>query len=129
MSVFSSCRCVLGNTTILAEFASEEEISRFFAQGQSMTAASPSWQAMGANQNRIGTIEGSQPFPGRTEPAHWSSAGGGDLQSSSSLWSTPSYPTSLWGSPGGGEGRGISSPSPINSFLPVDHLAGGGDTM
>ncbi|KAG9331134.1 hypothetical protein JZ751_019954 [Albula glossodonta] len=125
--------CVLGNTTILAEFASEEEISRFFAQGQSMapasTATSPSWQGLGTGQNRIGTIEGSHSFPSRTDPnpPHWS--GGGDLHGSSSLWPTPTYPTSLWGSPGGGEGRGISSPSPINSFLPVDHLTGGGDTM
>ncbi|KAI1883924.1 hypothetical protein AGOR_G00221090 [Albula goreensis] len=125
--------CVLGNTTILAEFASEEEISRFFAQGQSMapapTATSPSWQGLGTGQNRIGTIEGSHSFPSRTDPnpPHWS--GGGDLHGGSSLWPTPTYPTSLWGSPGGGEGRGISSPSPINSFLPVDHLTGGGDTM
>ncbi|KAJ8387108.1 hypothetical protein AAFF_G00160480 [Aldrovandia affinis] len=118
--------CVLGNTTILAEFASEEEISRFFAQGQSM-AASPGWQSLGAAQSRIGSLEGSHPFPGRPEPSHWSE----DLHgsSNSSLWSTPSYPSSLWGSPGGGEGRGISSPSPIGSFLPVDHLSRGGDTM
>uniref|UniRef100_A0A673J571 Trinucleotide repeat-containing gene 6A protein-like n=1 Tax=Sinocyclocheilus rhinocerous TaxID=307959 RepID=A0A673J571_9TELE len=106
--------CVLGNTTILAEFASEEEINRFFAQGQSMTA-SPSWQTLGSSQNRIGSIEGSHPFPNRTDPNHWN--GSGDLHGSS-LWGVPNYSTSLWGSPSGGEGGRINSPSPISSFLP-----------
>ncbi|KAG5854473.1 hypothetical protein ANANG_G00038220 [Anguilla anguilla] len=124
--------CVLGNTTILAEFASEEEISRFFAQGQSMTA-SPGWQTLGSSQNRIGSIEGSHPFPNRNDPNHWngaglSGAGSGDLHGTS-LWGAPNYSSSLWGNPSSSEGRGLSSPSPINSFLPVDHLAGGGDTM
>lgn len=118
-------RCVLGNTTILAEFASEEEINRFFAQGQSMTA-SPSWQTLGSSQNRIGSIEGSHPFPNRTDPNHWN--GSGDLHGSS-LWGVPNYSTSLWGSPSGGEGGGINSPSSISSFLPVDHLTGGGESM
>ncbi|MBN3306872.1 TNR6A protein, partial [Amia calva] len=121
--------CVLGNTTILAEFASEEEISRFFAQGQSMTA-SPSWQALGASRNRIGSMESSHPFSNRNDPNHWngaglSGAGSGDLHGTS-LWGAPNYSTSLWGNPSGSEGRGMSSPS---SFLPVDHLAGGGDSM
>ncbi|KAG8557528.1 hypothetical protein GDO81_016652 [Engystomops pustulosus] len=48
--------CVLGNTTILAEFASEEEISRFFAQGQSMTP-SPSWQSLGSGHSRLGSLD------------------------------------------------------------------------
>ena len=50
-----SSRCVLGNTTILAEFASEEEISRFFAQSQSLTP-SPSWQSLGSSQSRLGAL-------------------------------------------------------------------------
>ncbi|TKS67989.1 Trinucleotide repeat-containing gene 6C protein [Collichthys lucidus] len=33
--------CVLGNTTILAEFAGEEEVNRFFAQGQSLGRTPP----------------------------------------------------------------------------------------
>ncbi len=130
--LFFLLRCVLGNTTILAEFASEEEINRFFAQGQSMTA-SPSWQTLGSSQNRIGSIEGSHPFPNRTDPNHWngsglSGAGSGDLHGSS-LWGVPNYSTSLWGSPSGGEGGRINSPSSISSFLPVDHLTGGGESM
>lgn len=124
--------CVLGNTTILAEFASEEEINRFFAQGQSMTA-SPSWQTLGSSQNRIGSIEGSHPYANRTDPNHWNGSGlsgasSGDLHGSS-LWGVPNYSTSLWGNPSGGEGGRINSPSPIGSFLPVDHLSGGGESM
>ncbi|TRY90733.1 hypothetical protein DNTS_004504 [Danionella cerebrum] len=118
--------CVLGNTTILAEFASEEEINRFFAQGQSMTT-SPSWQTLGgSSQSRIGSIEGSHSFPSRSDPNQWN--GSGDLHSSS-LWGVPNYSTSLWGNPSGGEGCRINSPSPISSFLPVDHLTGGVEPM
>lgn len=96
--------------------------------------ASPGWQTLGgASQNRIGSIEGSHPFPNRNDPNHWngaglSGAGSGDLHGTS-LWGASNYSSSLWGNPSSSEGRGLSSPSPINSFLPVDHLAGGGDTM
>uniref|UniRef100_A0A667WA86 Trinucleotide repeat containing adaptor 6A n=1 Tax=Myripristis murdjan TaxID=586833 RepID=A0A667WA86_9TELE len=115
--------CVLGNTTILAEFASEEEINRFFAQGQSLAAPSSGWQAIGSSQSRM---DQSHPFPSRApEPNQWN---GSDLHSSS-LWGGPNYSTSLWGSPSGTEGGRISSPSSISSFLPVDHLTGGGDSM
>ncbi|KAM9746324.1 trinucleotide repeat-containing gene 6A protein-like isoform 3-T4 [Menidia menidia] len=115
--------CVLGNTTILAEFASEEEISRFFAQGQSMASSSSGWQAIGSSQSRM---DQSHPFPSRApEPNQWSNS---DLHSSP-LWGRPNFSSSLWGSPSGTEPGGISSPSPISSFLPVDHLTGGGDTM
>lgn len=116
-------RCVLGNTTILAEFASEEEISRFFAQGQSMATPSSGWQTLGSSQSRM---DQSHPFPSRaSEPNQWNSS---DLHSSS-LWGGPNYSSSLWGTPSGTEAGRISSPSPITSFLPVDHLTGGRDTM
>lgn len=115
-------RCVLGNTTILAEFASEEEINRFFAQGQTMATPSSGWQAIGSSQSRI---EQSHPFPSRaSEPNQWNS---GDLHSSS-LWGGPNYSSSLWGGASGTEAGRMSSP-PISSFLPVDHLTGGGDSM
>lgn len=114
--------CVLGNTTILAEFASEEEINRFFAQGQTMATPSSGWQAIGSSQSRI---EQSHPFPSRaSEPNQWNS---GDLHSSS-LWGGPNYSSSLWGGASGTEAGRMSSP-PISSFLPVDHLTGGGDSM
>ncbi|XP_041085556.1 trinucleotide repeat-containing gene 6A protein-like isoform X8 [Polyodon spathula] len=124
--------CVLGNTTILAEFASEEEISRFFAQGQSMSP-SPGWQALGSSHNRMGSIDGSHSFSNRNDLNHWNGAGlsgtgSGDFHGTS-LWGAPKYSTSLWGAPGSNDTRGINSPSPINAFLPVDHLAGGGESM
>ncbi|XP_034395185.1 trinucleotide repeat-containing gene 6A protein-like isoform X2 [Cyclopterus lumpus] len=115
--------CVLGNTTILAEFASEEEINRFFAQGQSLATPSSGWQAIGSSQSRM---DQSHTFPSRApEPNQWNSS---DLHSSS-LWGGPNYSSSLWGNPSGTEAGRLSSPSPISSFLPVDHLTGGGDSM
>ncbi|XP_067115553.1 uncharacterized protein tnrc6c2 [Osmerus mordax] len=63
--------CVLGNTTILAEFAGEEEVNRFFAQGQSLPPTT-SWQANpGTNQTRMGGASQSHAI------GHWSSGGGG----------------------------------------------------
>ncbi|XP_043945175.1 trinucleotide repeat-containing gene 6A protein isoform X4 [Protopterus annectens] len=122
--------CVLGNTTILAEFATEGEINRFFAQGQSLTS-SPSWQSLGSSQNRIGPIEGSHTYSNRNDFNHWNGAGlsgtgSGDLHGTS-LWGTPTYSASLWGTPSSSDTGGINSPSPINAFLPVDHL--GGESM
>ncbi|KAM3916319.1 trinucleotide repeat-containing gene 6A protein isoform 3-T3 [Leptodactylus fuscus] len=118
--------CVLGNTTILAEFASEEEISRFFAQGQSMTP-SPGWQSLGSGHSRLGSLDSPHSISNRGDINHWNSPGAsgsssGDLHGTS-LWGTPNYSTSLWGNPSS-ESRGLSSPSPVGSFLPVDHLNG-----
>lgn len=113
--------CVLGNTTILADIATEEEIKGFFAQGQTMATPSSGWQAIGSSQSRM-----EQSFPSRaSEPNQWNS---GDLHSSS-LWGGPNYSSSLWGSTSGPESGRMSSPSPISSFLPVDHLTGAGDSM
>ncbi|XP_068192050.1 trinucleotide repeat-containing gene 6A protein-like isoform X2 [Antennarius striatus] len=115
--------CVLGNTTILAEFASDEEIKSFFAQGQSMVTPSSGWQAIGSSQSRM---DQSHTFSSRaSESNQWNSS---DLHSSS-LWGGPNYSSSLWGTPSGTEAGRISSPSPISSFLPVDHLTGGGEPI
>ncbi|XP_069065791.1 trinucleotide repeat-containing gene 6A protein isoform X2 [Pleurodeles waltl] len=123
--------CVLGNTTILAEFASDEEISRFFAQGQSLTPSPSGWQSMGSTPSRLGSMEASHSFSNRNDLSHWNSSGlsgtgTGDLHGTS-LWGTPSYSTSLWGTSSSSDPRGMGSPSPIGSFLPVDHL--GGESM
>lgn len=131
--VHSSCfftlpppyRCVLGNTTILAEFASEEEISRFFAQGQSSMTPSPGWQSMGSSHSRLVSLDSPHSISNRGDINHWNSPGAsgsssGDLHGTS-LWGTPNYSTSLWGNPSG-DSRGLSSP--VGSFLPVDHLNG-----
>ena len=112
---------MLGNTTILAEFAGEEEVNRFFAQGQSLPPTT-SWQANpGTNQTRMGGASQSHAI------GHWSSGGGlggkagggGEL-----LWGgVPQY-QSLWGPPGGDDGRVMGSPTPINTLLPGDLLSG-----
>ena len=131
---------MLGNTTILAEFAGEEEVNRFFAQGQSLTPAS-SWQAnTGTNQTRMGGSAASH--------GHWSNSnnsgggggggvgsgggkapgsgggsgggGGGDM-----LWGgVQHHYSSLWGPPSGDDARVIGSPIPINTLLPGDLLSG-----
>lgn len=126
-------RCVLGNTTILAEFASEEEISRFFAQGPSLTPT-PTWQSLGTSQTRLGSMDSPHAFSNRSDlTPPWSGPGlsgtsSGDLHGNS-LWGSPNYSTSLWGSLGGNDTRGLGSPSPLNAFLSVDHLGAGGDSM
>uniref|UniRef100_A0A668APC7 Trinucleotide repeat-containing gene 6C protein n=1 Tax=Myripristis murdjan TaxID=586833 RepID=A0A668APC7_9TELE len=113
--------CVLGNTTILAEFAGEEEVNRFFAQGQSLGATTTSWQANpGTNQNRMGGATQSHPI------GQWSSGGGGGSKASGGdlLWGgVPQY-SSLWGPPSGEDARVIGSPTPINTLLPGDLLSG-----
>ncbi|XP_059414319.1 trinucleotide repeat-containing gene 6C protein-like isoform X1 [Carassius carassius] len=122
--------CVLGNTTILAEFAGEEEVNRFFAQGQSLTPTT-SWQANpGTNQTRLGgggTVA--------THPiGHWNSSGlggggasgmgSGGKASNELLWGgVPQY-SSLWGPPSAEDGRVVGSPTPINTLLPGDLLSG-----
>ncbi|XP_070827038.1 trinucleotide repeat-containing gene 6C protein isoform X1 [Chaetodon trifascialis] len=111
--------CVLGNTTILAEFAGEEEVNHFFAQGQSLGANTTSWQANpGTNQNRMGAAQSHS-------IGQWSSGGGGGKASGGDLlWGgVPQY-SSLWGPPSGEDTRVIGSPTPINTLLPGDLLSG-----
>ncbi|XP_067318583.1 trinucleotide repeat-containing gene 6A protein-like isoform X6 [Anolis sagrei] len=104
--------CVLGNTTILAEFASEEEISRFFAQGPSL-GSSPAWPPQGHLGASSGDNGASHAFPGRSDTStHWNGAGdlhggAGSSSNSSSVGSSSlggrlSYSSGLWGSLGGG---------------------------
>ncbi|XP_054614577.1 trinucleotide repeat-containing gene 6C protein isoform X4 [Dunckerocampus dactyliophorus] len=121
--------CVLGNTTILAEFAGEEEVNRFFAQGQSL-GGTTSWQATpGTNQTRMGGSGSGASHPIGHAP-HWNNnnngtggtsgtKGGGEL-----LWGGVQQYSSLWGPPSGEEGRVMGSPSPINTLLPGDLLSG-----
>ncbi|XP_039547321.1 trinucleotide repeat-containing gene 6C protein isoform X2 [Pimephales promelas] len=123
--------CVLGNTTILAEFAGEDDVNRFFAQGQSLTPTT-SWQASkapGSNQSRLGNTAASHPT------GLWSGGGGGtktvcstgnssSRNSGDMLWGgVPQY-SSLWAPPNGDDARVIGSPIPINTLLPGDLLSG-----
>ncbi|CAJ0967892.1 unnamed protein product [Ranitomeya imitator] len=116
--------CVLSNTTILAEFAGEEEVNRFLAQGQCLPPTS-SWQSnTGNSQPRLGGGGGSHNMV-RNDTAHWnppclSGKGSNDL-----LWSSvPQYSSSLWGPPGSDDARIIRSPTPLNTLLPGDLLSG-----
>ncbi|XP_036380005.1 trinucleotide repeat-containing gene 6C protein isoform X2 [Megalops cyprinoides] len=111
--------CVLGNTTILAEFAGEEEVNRFFAQGQSLTPTT-SWQANpGTNQTRLGGTGASHAM------GHWNSSGLGAAKAGSDLlWGGVQQYSSLWGPPSGEDARVIGSPTPINTLLPGDLLSG-----
>ncbi len=131
VSEYLLSRCVLGNTTILAEFAGEEELNRFFAQGQSLTPTT-SWQANpGTNQTRLGgggTVA-------THSISHWNSSslgGGGGAGGTGSggkacnemLWGgVPQY-SSLWGPPSAEDGRVVGSPTTINTLLPGDLLSG-----
>ena len=129
-------RCVLGNTTILAEFAGEEEVNRFFAQGQAL-GGTTSWQATpGSNQNRMGGAGSGASHPIGHSP-HWNNNSNGASSSSSSslgacgnktggelLWGGVQQYSSLWGPPSGEEGRVMGSPTPINTLLPGDLLSG-----
>lgn len=120
----SSVRCVLGNTTILAEFAGEEEVNRFFAQGQSLGANTTSWQANpGTNQNRMGAVQ-SHSIGQWSSGGGGGSGGGGKASGGDLLWGgVPQY-SSLWGPPSGEDARVIGSPTPINTLLPGDLLSG-----
>ncbi|XP_077413272.1 trinucleotide repeat-containing gene 6C protein isoform X3 [Vanacampus margaritifer] len=121
--------CVLGNTTILAEFAGEEEVNRFFAQGQSL-GGTTSWQATpGANQTRMGGTGSGASHPIGHAP-HWNNnnngggGSGGTKAGGELLWGGVQQYSSLWGPPSGEEARVMGSPSPINTLLPGDLLSG-----
>ncbi|XP_026180062.2 trinucleotide repeat-containing gene 6C protein isoform X2 [Mastacembelus armatus] len=127
--------CVLGNTTILAEFAGEEEVNRFFAQGQSL-GGTTSWQATpSTNQTRMGGTGSGASHPIGHSP-HWNNNNASSSSSSSGLgasgankggellWGGVQQYSSLWGPPTGEEGRVMGSPTPINTLLPGDLLSG-----
>ncbi|XP_078257161.1 trinucleotide repeat-containing gene 6C protein isoform X11 [Rhinoraja longicauda] len=116
--------CVLGNTTILAEFASDEEVNRFFAQGQSLSQTS-SWQSnTGTNPSRLGSSNNSHGLI-RNDLGHWNTTSLSGKGSNDLLWSSvPQYSSSLWGPPNNDDSRVIGSPTPINTLLPGDLLSG-----
>ncbi|KAM7334644.1 hypothetical protein ACRRTK_007964 [Alexandromys fortis] len=116
--------CVLGNTTILAEFAGEEEVNRFLAQGQALPPTS-SWQSSsGGSQPRLGS-SGSTHGLVRSDAAHWNTPCLSGKGSSELLWGgVPQYSSSLWGPPSADDARVIGSPTPLNTLLPGDLLSG-----
>lgn len=116
--------CVLSNTTILAEFAGEEEVNRFLAQGQCLPPTS-SWQSNTVNsQPRMGGGGGSHNMV-RNDTTHWNPSCLSGKGSNDLLWgSVPQYSSSLWGPPGSDDARIIRSPTPLNTLLPGDLLSG-----
>ncbi|XP_062476448.1 trinucleotide repeat-containing gene 6B protein isoform X6 [Pezoporus occidentalis] len=129
--------CVLGNTTILAEFATDEEVSRFLAQAQPPTpAATPSaptagWQPLETGQNQTDPVGPAlNLFGGSTGLGQWSSGGGSSSSGSdltgASLWGPPNYSSSLWGVPSVEDPHRMGSPAPL---LPGDLLGGGSDSI
>ncbi|XP_055510213.1 trinucleotide repeat-containing gene 6C protein-like isoform X8 [Leucoraja erinacea] len=116
--------CVLGNTTILAEFASDEEVNRFFAQGQSLSQTS-SWQSnTGTNPSRLGSSTNSHGLV-RNDLGHWNTTSLSGKGTNDLLWSSvPQYSSSLWGPPNNDDSRVMGSPTPINTLLPGDLLSG-----
>ncbi|XP_036315239.1 trinucleotide repeat-containing gene 6B protein isoform X10 [Pipistrellus kuhlii] len=128
--------CVLGNTTILAEFATDDEVSRFLAQAQPPTpAATPSapaagWQSLETSQTQSDPVGPAlNLFGGSTGLGQWSSSAGGssgaDL-AGASLWGPPNYSSSLWGVPAVEDPHRMGSPAPL---LPGDLLGGGSDSI
>ncbi|XP_077308564.1 trinucleotide repeat-containing gene 6B protein isoform X5 [Lithobates pipiens] len=122
--------CVLGNTTILAEFATDEEVSRYLAQAQPPTPSAPGagWQPLEVGQNHQAEPVGPalNLFGGTTGLGQWSSGGGGSDLPGVSLWGTPSYTSSLWGVPNTEDAHRMGSPAPL---LPGDLLGGGTDSI
>ncbi|XP_072348521.1 trinucleotide repeat-containing gene 6B protein-like isoform X6 [Scyliorhinus torazame] len=122
--------CVLGNTTILAEFVSDEEVNRYFAQGQ-LSTPSPGWQTLETGQSQMDPVGSSlHSFGGRSSLGQWNSAGavgrGSGNLAGASLWATPSYTASLWGAPNSDDSHRMGSPAPL---LPGDLLGGGADSI
>ncbi|KAG8436339.1 hypothetical protein GDO86_007440 [Hymenochirus boettgeri] len=122
--------CVLGNTTILAEFATDEEVSRYLAQAQPPAPSAPGagWQPLEVGPNHPAEPVGPalNLFGGTTGLGQWSSGGGGSDLSGVSLWGTPSYTSSLWGVPSTEDAHRMGSPAPL---LPGDLLGGGTDSI
>ena len=137
--------CVLGNTTIFADFANENDIQQFLQQsGHSAVApAASTWgqqQVLGGgggnarSSSIASTTASSSSFvqygsKGDSTPSHWNGASLG--LHSGQLWSIPS------GSSGGGSSGGLwgsgalpdqdqhrATPSSLTSYLPGDLLGG-----
>uniref|UniRef100_A0A3Q2Z981 Trinucleotide repeat-containing gene 6B protein-like n=1 Tax=Hippocampus comes TaxID=109280 RepID=A0A3Q2Z981_HIPCM len=116
--------CVLGNTTILAKFVSEEDVAQYIAHSQ----------AGGSASGGAGTGSGTTPAPSSAVGANGSGANCGGVEAGRhGLWggmggmSGAGYPSSsLWGSPALEDRHQMGSPA---SLLPGDLLGGNGDSI
>uniref|UniRef100_A0A3B4U009 Trinucleotide repeat-containing gene 6B protein-like n=1 Tax=Seriola dumerili TaxID=41447 RepID=A0A3B4U009_SERDU len=130
--------CVLGNTTILAEFVSEEDVARYIAHSQAGGAGTSS--AVGSlDSTGSSSDQSATQGPGLGIFSQWSSNGtgvggaGGVEAGRQGLWggmggmSGAGYPSSsLWGSPALDDRHQMGSPA---SLLPGDLLGGGADSI
>uniref|UniRef100_UPI00358DE666 trinucleotide repeat-containing gene 6C protein-like isoform X3 n=1 Tax=Myxine glutinosa TaxID=7769 RepID=UPI00358DE666 len=132
--------CVLGNTTIVAEFASDDDINRFFAQASAATSWPPTSSLppsagpvrQNSSGNRLSNRQGPSTPGGGVFASRWG------VQETISPWSSvessvnqapgaQSPPSAIWGDGGAvdrARSRLAQSPPPLNSFLPGDLLGG-----
>lgn len=98
-------RCVLGNTTILAEFVSEDEVARYFAhsQGGSTSGGAPPGAAGSSSIGAVGTV-------GTGSSVERERAGGGSSNTG-----------------GGGNGGGVVPAG--SSWQSLDSTGGSPDTV
>uniref|UniRef100_A0A3P9CUY2 Uncharacterized protein n=1 Tax=Maylandia zebra TaxID=106582 RepID=A0A3P9CUY2_9CICH len=121
--------CVLGNTTILAEFMSEEDVAR----------AAAGSQGSGLESTGSSSDQSATQGPGLGIFTQWSTNGtgiggaGGVEAGRQGLWGSvggmggTGYPSSsLWASPALEDRHQMGSPA---SLLPGDLLGGGGDSI
>uniref|UniRef100_A0A3P9BCR3 Trinucleotide repeat containing adaptor 6Bb.2 n=1 Tax=Maylandia zebra TaxID=106582 RepID=A0A3P9BCR3_9CICH len=102
--------CVLGNTTILAEFVSEEEVARYVAHSQAGGAEGATVGATsGGNGNGSGGESGAAVLAGvRSSGSGWQSLDGTGSSSESSSAQGPGLGIfSQWSTNGAGEGGGV----------------------
>uniref|UniRef100_M4ADN8 Trinucleotide repeat-containing gene 6B protein-like n=1 Tax=Xiphophorus maculatus TaxID=8083 RepID=M4ADN8_XIPMA len=120
--------CVLGNTTILAEFVSEEEVARSAPSSTAAASSSSGWQSLdGGPSDPAGVAQAT----GLGIFTQWSSNGGGGAEASRpALWGGmggyPGGSGGLWASPALEDRHQMGSPA---SLLPGDLLGGGADSI
>lgn len=110
---FDIHRCVLGNTTILAEFVSEEDVARYFAHSQASAGGSGSTAGAGATgaPGSAGSGSTSAGVPGAERDRAGSNGGSSGVVVGS----------------GGGVGTGGAGVAPGSSWQSLDGTGGSPD--
>lgn len=118
-------RCVLGNTTILAEFVSEDEVARYFAhsQGGSTSGGGPPGPAGSSSVGAVGTVgtgsSGERERAGGGSSTTGGGGNGGGVVPAGSSWQ------SLDGTGGSPDPVSVQAPG-LNIFAQWSNGAGGG---
>ncbi|KAM9462009.1 trinucleotide repeat-containing gene 6B protein isoform 4-T4 [Clarias gariepinus] len=117
--------CVLGNTTILAEFVSEDEVARYFAhsQGGSTSGGGPPGPAGSSSVGAVGTVgtgsSGERERAGGGSSTTGGGGNGGGVVPAGSSWQ------SLDGTGGSPDPVSVQAPG-LNIFAQWSNGAGGG---